>query len=301
MGRELYDTFPGARGVYEQVSKSTGIDVAALCFETDEDTLRETQNAQLALYACGLAAWAALSAHTDVRRFVAVAGHSVGEYAALAAAGVLSVEDGAKLVQIRGRLMSESGAKYPGTMAAILMMERADLEQVCAEAGGLVVVANDNCPGQLILSGEVEAVDRAVKLAADRRGKMRPMNVAGAFHSPLMRDAAAEMGRALLQFTFKDGDRAVYSNVTSERVVPSILWPDLLENQLYSPVRWTESIQHMLRDGIDTFVECGVGKVLTSFLPRIDKAAIGLRVVDQASLQEALEGIGASRSDGELE
>lgn len=289
MGKELYDTFPIARGVFEQVSSATSVDTAKLCFELDEAALRQTQNAQLALYACGVAAWAVLSSHCDLRQFVAVAGHSVGEYAALAAAGVLSVENGARLVQERGRVMDESGRRFPGTMAAVLGLEREALEAVCADTPGIVVVANDNCPGQLVISGEVSAVAEAGKLASSRGAKrVLPLNVSGAFHSPLMEQPAAEMGKALHGVPFVTGDRAVYCNVTADSVSDSTLWPGLLERQLRSPVRWTESIQNMRAAGVAAFVECGFGEVLSGLIRRIDKEAACLKVSDQASLQATL-------------
>jgi len=289
MGRELFDTFPSARGVFEQIAHATGVDTAKLCFELDEETLRQTQNAQLALYTCGVAAWAVLTEHCDVRHLTAVAGHSVGEYAALAAAEVLSVENGARLVQKRGQVMNESGVKFPGTMAAVIGMDRAALEAVCADTDGVVVVANDNCPGQLVISGEVEGVRKAGELASKRGAKrVLPLNVSGAFHSPLMEVPAREMGLALHEVPFVAGDRDVFSNVTSESIGESTEWPDLLERQLRSPVRWTESIQNMRKAGITTFVECGVGEVLSGLIRRIDKEAICLKVYDQASLQATL-------------
>lgn len=292
MGRELFDTFPIARGIFGRIEEATSVDLVKLCFELDEETLRRTQNAQLALYTCGVAAWAVLSSHCDIRKFSAVAGHSVGEYAALAAAGVVTVEDGARLVQARGKLMAESGTRHAGTMAAVLGLDRGALEEVCAETEGVVVVANDNCPGQLVISGEVEAVAQAGELATARGAKrVLPLNVSGAFHSPLMVEAAAEMGKALGQIIFEPGERAVYSNVTSEKVEEAAEWPDLLERQLRSPVRWTETVEHMRLDGITTFVECGVGEVLSGLIRRIDRDAVSLKVFDQASLQTTLAAL----------
>ena len=293
MGQDLFDTYPGARGVFERVAEATSVDTAKLCFELDEETLRQTQNAQLALYTCSVAAWAVLSSHLDLRRVIATAGHSVGEYAALTAAGVITVEAGAKMVQIRGQLMAESGRAYPGTMAAVLGLEREALEGICAQVEGVVVVANDNCPGQLVISGQVDAVAKAGELASASGAKrVLPLNVSGAFHSPLMDVPAKEMGKALAAIRFENGDRSVYGNVTSERAEDSAAWPTLLEKQLGSPVRWTESIQHMRRDGITTFVECGVGDVLSGLLRRIDKEAISLKVSDQATLQATLAALG---------
>lgn len=292
MGRALHDSRPEARSTFDSVSSATGIDVARLCFESDEETLRQTQNAQLALFTCGVAAFRSLNAHLQgVVTIDAFAGHSVGEYSGLVAAGVLSIEDGAKLVKRRGELMAEAGKERPGTMAAVLGLEREALERVCAEVDGIVVVANDNCPGQLVISGEIEAV-RLAGEAATAVGAKRvlPLNVSGAFHSPLMDESAARFADALATASFHKGGR-VYSNVTAQPIVREDRWPELLEQQLKSPVRWTESIQNMLNEDIHTFIECGGGDVLSGLLKRIDRDAQSLRVQDQESLEATVTAI----------
>jgi len=295
MGKELYDLRPESRDVFNRVAEATGVDIAKLCFETDEDTLRLTQNAQLALYTCGVAAWSCLNAHLQgVVPVDAVAGHSVGEYAALAAAEVVTIEQGAKLVQTRGQIMARAGEKQPGTMAAVLGLERLELEGVCYETPGIVVIANDNCPGQLVISGEIEAVAKAGENAVAAGAKrVLPLNVSGAFHSPLMEESAVEMRAALDAATFAPGRLRVFSNVTAQPVVQQGVWPDLLERQLKSPVRWTETIQNMVNEGVDTYIECGVGDVLTGLLKRIHREAKGLRVNSLDTLEEAVGAIRA--------
>lgn len=295
MGKELYDLRPEAQQVFERVHSATGIDIAKLCFQTDEETLRETQNAQLALYTTGVAAWACLRAHLQgVTAIDAFAGHSVGEYAALCAAEILSVEDGATLVQRRGEIMAEAGKKEPGTMAAVLGLERNQIDSVLAGVAGTVVVANDNCPGQLVISGEVNAVAKAGEaLTAAGAKRVLPLNVSGAFHSPLMEASATEMRRALEGAHFGAGSGRVFSNVTAQPVVQQGVWPDLLERQLKSPVRWTECVQNMLNEGVRTFIECGVGDVLSGLLKRIDREATGLRVNDLETLETAVAAVRA--------
>lgn len=291
MGRNLVETSADAKEVFRIVSEAVGVDMEALCFEADEETLRQTQNAQLALFTCGVAAYRALTAGLPEGVAIqATAGHSVGEYAALVAAGVVSLEDGARLVQTRGQLMARSGQLHPGTMAAVLGLDREALESVCREAEGIVVVANDNCPGQLVISGEVDAVRRAGEIAQSRGAKrVLPLNVSGAFHSPLMEEPAREMGEALRAATMLAGNGTrLYGNVTAEVVENYDEVPTLLERQLASPVRWTESIQKMSADGVDTFVECGVGEVLCGLIRRIDKTPKTMAVQDQAGLQAAL-------------
>jgi [acyl-carrier-protein] S-malonyltransferase len=286
MGRDLAENSPVASAVFDEVSQATGVDVRALCWESSEDVLRETQNAQLALFTCGVAAWKAL-----VGRFPelvrATAGHSVGEYSALIAAEALTVSEGAKLVQIRGQVMARAGQVTPGTMAAVLGLERNQLQTACDEADGVVAIANDNCPGQLVISGEREAVEEAGKRALAAGAKrVLPLNVSGAFHSPLMSEAAQEMGKALAVVRFSTPRLTIYSNVTSKPAMSPDEWPSLLERQLLFPVRWTESIQNMIGDGGATFIECGGGEVLSGLIKRIDKSVATSRVSDMASLLE---------------
>lgn len=292
MGRALYDSRPEALAVFGEVSEATGIDLAHLCFESDEGTLRETQNAQLALYTCGVAAWACLHAHLrGVLEPQAFSGHSIGEYAALAASGSVGVAEGARLVQRRGELMAQAGTQTPGTMAAVLGLDRATLANLCAAASGVVVVANDNCPGQLVISGEPQAV-QIVGEAALAAGAKRvlPLNVSGAFHSPLMNQAARMMRAALDAATFTLSGR-VYANVTAQPVVTAGRWPELLEEQLRSPVRWTETMQNMANEGIDAFVECGVGDVLGNLVKRTVPEATRLKVNDLDSLEATIAAI----------
>ncbi|CAN5457046.1 ACP S-malonyltransferase [soil metagenome] len=296
MGKSLYETFPEAKRVLDVLSSSLNVDLKALLWESDEETLRQTENAQTALYTVGQMAWAALEPRLkgDVAAF---AGHSVGEYAALAAADVFGMEEGAGLVRTRGRLMAEAGAKALGTMAAVLGLHRSLLDEACRDAEGIVVVANDNCPGQLVISGEVEAVARAGELAKAKGAKrVIPLNVSGAFHSPLMDEAAREMAVALSQVAIgtASASRKVYANVTAEPVPDVRHWPSLLERQLKSPVRWTESVQHMRRDGIDTFIECGPGNVLQGLIRKIDPEAKGLAAGEAEDLEKTILGLGVA-------
>lgn len=292
MGKDLVESFPEAVAAFDRVSAALGQDVRKLCWDLDADTLRQTENAQVALFTASVAAWEVLKARLPEGAVQAAAGHSVGEYAALAAAGVVSIEDGARLVAARGRLMSEVTG---GAMAAVIGLDREPLDAACAEAGGVVVVANDNSPGQLVISGEVEAVTKAGELATAKGAKRVIMlNVSGAFHSPLMAGPAYEMAKELSAVEFGFGNLKVYANVTAEPVAEASEWKSLLELQLQRPVRWTETIQHLVRDGAHTFIECGSGKVLTGLLKRIDKEAKGLNVGDAESLEATRLALSAS-------
>lgn len=287
MGRELCDHYPGANAVFDLVSEATGRDLRDICWNSDEDTLRRTENAQIALYTCGLAAFRALRAGAPEISISFCAGHSIGEYAALSAAGWLTAEDGARLVKKRGELMAESGRQHPGTMAAILGLDREPLEAVCASVDGIVVVANDNCPGQLVISGEVNAVRQASEKALEAGAKRAlPLNVSGGFHSPLMTEPSIEMGKSLRDVSFAPGSIPVISNVIA---APGEDWPELLEAQLRSPVRWTETMQFMVAAGVTLQLECGSGEVLGGLMKRTDKSVRSVAIQDSASLSDALE------------
>lgn len=287
MGKELYESREEARQVFDEISEATGQDVRHLCFDMPEDELRETQNAQLALFTVGLASYRSVRDFHPELQIDGMAGHSVGEYAALAAAGVLPLGAAARLVRARGQIMADAGREAPGTMAAVLGLEREALEQVCEETDGVVVVANDNCPGQLVISGGVDAVKRASELASSKGAKrVLPLNVSGAFHSPLMEGPAARMVEALEQESFQLGDATVYANVTAEPALDAERWPKMLEDQLRSPVRWTETIQNMIRDGYETFIECGPGEVLSGLIRRVSKEVKTVSVGDPSGLEK---------------
>jgi [acyl-carrier-protein] S-malonyltransferase len=286
MGKELFETRPEAKEVFRQVEEATGVDTQTLCFDMDEDLLRQTQNAQLALYTVGVSAYRCLYAHfRGIVTIGAFSGHSVGEYAALAASESVSVAEGARLVQERGRLMSRAPE---GTMAAVLGMNLSELDAICHSTPGTVVIANDNCPGQLVISGELESVRFACERAMERGAKrVLPLNVSGAFHSPLMETSAEEFAEFLKPFIFQGGGR-VFSNVLAQPVVQPGRWPDLLSQQLRSRVRWTETIENMLNEGVTTFIECGVGDVLSGLIKRISKETKTYRVQDTNSLEATI-------------
>lgn len=289
MGKALFDAGGSAREVFETVSSALGFDVAELCFASDEETLRQTQNAQVALYTVGLAAYRSLLETAPDLPIKAAAGHSVGEYAALAAAGVFDVAEGAKLVRARGETMAEAGKARPGTMAAVLGLDREVVEKACSEVDGVCVLANDNCPGQLVISGDVSAVAKAGEVLKELGAKrVLPLNVSGAFHSPLMEESSKVMAGHLANASIGEAAFPVYSNVTSE---PGSGWSNLLEEQLRSPVRWAETVQHMTRDGVTTFIECGHGAVLTGLLKRIAPDCTGLTVSDPAQVQAAIDAV----------
>jgi [acyl-carrier-protein] S-malonyltransferase len=297
MGHGLFVSREAARRVFERVSDATGTDTELLCFHTDEATLRRTENAQLALFTCGMAAWECLKEDWPGTP-AAFAGHSVGEYAALCAAGAIGIEACARTVKARGQIMAAAGKKAPGTMAAVLGMGAAELARLCEEVRdhGVCVVANLNGPGQVVVSGDVDAVHALSALATERGAKrVVPINVSGAFHSPLMDGPSQDFEERLDPADFAGPMTApVYSNTTAEPVSEGPAWPSLLVRQLRSPVRWTEVMERMGADGVDTFVECGVGEVLCGLAKRILPEARTAKVVDPATLECAVVLLGGA-------
>lgn len=266
MGKEVYEASSASREVFENVAQTLGFDVSKLCFESDEETLRATNNAQIALFTVGVASYAASEQVADV-----FAGHSIGEYAALVCSKTLSLEDGARLVRKRGELMASAGDLTPGTMAAVLGLEIPVISETLATVDGVVVVANDNCPGQTVISGAVDAVAAAIPLLQEAGAKrVLPLNVSGAFHSPLMTEPSQQMAQALADAVFQKG-KPVYANVTTKPVADPSEWRSILEQQLRDQVRWTDSVRNMITDGVTEFIEFGPGEVLCGMLKRIDK------------------------------
>jgi [acyl-carrier-protein] S-malonyltransferase len=251
----------------------------------------------MALYTCGVAAYRCLVAAKPNVAVKYLAGHSIGEYAALASAEIVSVEDGARAVQKRGQVMAESGRIRLGGMAAIIGLDRDALEAVCkaaSTANEVVVIANDNCPGQLVISGDKVAVDRACALATEKGAKRAlPLNVSGAFHSPLMEEPAKQMVEVLSKIEFKAAKPglAVVNNVTAEPISGPEGWAERLVAQLRNPVRWTESVQRMVADGVTTFIECGGGEVLGGLIRRTYKEAVCLKVGDSQTLEQTVSAL----------
>ena len=293
MGRDFYEKFPAARSVFEQANEILGFDLRALCFAGPEEALRETENAQSALYVTSVAAWMCLTTTSAVEP-EAVAGHSVGEYAALVAAGVLDFADGLRLVRKRGELMRDAAKRSPGTMAAILGFEADAVKAIVAETrdsgAGLVAVANYNGGGQIVISGEVGAVGAAGELAKARGAKrVIPLNVSGAFHSPLMVTAGDALAHILLETAWRKPLIPVVSNVSADYITMPDELTGGLTRQISGSVLWEQSMQKLLADGFDTFVELGSGDLLSNLMKRIDKSVRILSVQDADSLDAACE------------
>lgn len=293
MGADLFAGSQEARSLYERADDMTGFSLSKLCFEGPEEELRQTINTQPALYVTSCAALAALQSRVELKPF-AVAGHSVGEYAALYAAGAMEFETGLRLVRRRAELMQQTAEARPGAMAAVLGLEADDVRAACeaarAETGGVVQVANYNSPGQIVISGEAAAVERAGELAKERGAKrVIVLPVSGGFHSALMASAGDALYPSLREALFKNTRVPVVTNVNAEYTKSGVDFAPLLTMQVSGSVRWEESMRRLLSDCVSVFIELGVGDVLSGLMKRIDKSARTLSVQDVASLAQAAD------------
>jgi [acyl-carrier-protein] S-malonyltransferase len=286
MGRDLYDNVKSARSIFEQADNVLGISISKLCFEGPEEELRQTINAQPALvtaaFACLEAARELSGKNLPAPAFLA--GHSLGEYTALAVAGVFDFATAVKLARERGRLMQEAGRKQAGSMAAILGLDEAKLAEVCRQSD--TVMANLNSPGQIVISGAAANVSKAMAMAtAAGASRAIALQVSGAFHSPLMQPAVEGMTKYLGAAQFKNPAIPVISNTTATPMSTIAEVKTELHNQLTSPVQWQHSIEYMVNKGVSTFIEIGPGKVLTGLIKRISKEARLINIGDLASIK----------------
>jgi len=291
MGRDLVEAFPAAADVFRQAGEILGFDLAAVCFEGPEDKLRETRFTQVAILTHSVAVLRAIEG--KAARPAYVAGHSVGEYAALVAAGALAFEDALKLVRARAEAMHAAAIANPGAMAALVGLPEDKLDGLLREgaSSGVVRAANYNSPVQVVVSGEAGAVDAVIK-AAPSFGAKRAirLNVSGAFHSPLMASAEAALSGALASARFARAAVPVVSNVTAEAVSEPGEIAGLLKRQLTSPVRWRQSVELMAGEGVGLFVEVGPGNVLAGLVKRIAPAAECVSLSDAGSVEAFLQG-----------
>ena len=293
MGAAFAQEYPIARAVFDEADAVAGQALSTLCFHGPAAALKQTENTQLAILTCSVATLRMLNHLGVVPK--AVAGHSLGEYSALVAAGALAFSDALTLVRARAQAMAEAGEKQKGTMAAILGMEAERLQQLCEKAGGVVNIANYNCPGQLVISGEVDAVNRVVELASAEIGarRCRPLPVSGAFHSPLMEPAQQKFDSVLKRVKLHPPKRDVVMNVTGELASDAAEIQRLLFQQITAPVQWEKSLQTLAESGISHFVEVGPGKVLSGLVNRTLRGSVAVNVEDAPSLESALEKIPA--------
>ncbi len=295
MGRDLYDNFDSAKAVFEQADETLGFSLSRLCFEGPEDELCQTINTQPAIVTVSFACLRAIHEVDDNNTLPPasfVAGHSLGEYTALAAAGVLDFADTVYLARERGRLMHEAALERPGGMAAIIGLDRASLEVVCVESG--TQIANINCPGQLVISGATENLTQAMDLAK-ARGAYRtvPLQVSGAFHTPLMQSAVEGMSEVIASLSFQEPVIPIIGNTTARPLTTAELIKEELLRQLCNCVQWQRSIEYMTNDGVSTFIEIGPGRVLAGLIKRISKNVKTRNIGDVSAINNMAQLPGA--------
>lgn len=287
MGYDLYQTYPSARKVFERADEVLDFPISRLCFEGPEEELRRTINAQPAIMTVSLACLAAVGETELDCRFGAplyMAGHSLGEYTALAAAGAVSLSQALQLVRERGRLMEEAAQHQRGGMVAVLGLSGKAVRQVCKRTG--TQVANINCPGQVVISGEEQAMAAALALIQEMEGKARTLDVSGAFHSSLMRRAMRRLIRILAALRLKRPRVPIVANTTARPLYSPGEVRAELGQQLCRCVQWQKSVEYMADSGVDTFVEIGPGQTLTSLIRRIKPEATALSLQDVPSIEE---------------
>jgi [acyl-carrier-protein] S-malonyltransferase len=288
MGKDFYDNNLTAKELFDKADDILKTSIKKICFEGPEEELKKTENTQPAIllhsYICyKLLEEAGIKAE-------AYGGFSLGEYSALTACGVIKIEDALNLVRQRGLIIENAYPAGKGGMGAILGLEDSVVEDICNQVGGVVVAANYNCPGQLVISGEKEAVEKACDIAEEKGAKRTViLNVSGPFHSPLLKDGAEKLKLEIDKIGLGSlNGKKVISNTTADYHTDAQLKETLLKH-MYSPVRWNKSIQKLISDGFDTFIELGPGRVLTGFMRSIDKTKTALNVADMDSLKKTIE------------
>jgi [acyl-carrier-protein] S-malonyltransferase len=292
MGRDLAEAYPLAQSLMDQANSVLEMDLSAVCLQGPEADLTRTENAQPGIYLVSWIALALLRQRVPGLDFQATAGLSLGEFTALAAADVLSFEEGLRVVRARGRFMHEACEQTRGGMAALIGLDEAATREVCAATG--VTLANLNCPGQIVISGELERIPAAVE-AAKARGarKAIPLTVAGAYHSPLMQSAQPKLAAALAALTLNPPRVPVIANVTARPHGTPAEIRSLLVDQVTHTVRWEESLRCLLNDGFTRFIELGPGTALSGFMKRVDKSVQVLNVADAPSLEATVAALTA--------
>lgn len=291
MGQDLADRHPVVAEAFDEAERLTGVPLRRLCFEGPAEELQQTRHAQLALLTVSTGIARLLHAHGVRPAFAA--GHSLGEYSALVEADALPFADAVRLVERRGALMAEAGARQPGTMAAILGLDGDTLAKVCKATPAVVAVANFNSPDQIVISGTPEGVAAASEAALAAGAKRAiPLNVSGAFHSPLMTEPAKGFKPVLESATYATPDITVVANLDALPYQSGDEIPRKLAAQLDHPVRWSQTVQALLDAGVTTFVEVGAGRVLSGLVKKVRRDATTLNVEDQASLEKTLAALG---------
>jgi [acyl-carrier-protein] S-malonyltransferase len=292
MGKDLAESFPAAKAWFDRANAALGYDLTKICFNGPEAELTKTENAQPGILLVSWVALQSLKERVPALEFQAAAGLSLGEFTALTAAGVMSFEDGLRVVRQRGRFMQEACEATRGGMAAVIGLAEGPTREVCAQAG--VVLANLNCPGQIVISGEADKIAQACELAKAKGARRAlPLAVAGAYHSPLMAGAQPKLQAELASVTLHPAAVTVVSNVTAQPHQGADAIRSRLVEQVTASVRWEASMRYLLAQGFTRFIELGPGTALSGFMKRIEKSAQMLNVADVVSLESTVKALGA--------
>lgn len=296
MGADFAREYTVAHDTFGQADNILGFDLSRICFNGPRDQLDQTKFTQPALYVCSMAIWRTLQQLRPVAQPAWLAGHSLGEFSALTAAGALRFDDGLRLVHARGRFMQRAGALNPGAMAALLALDIAQVESLCVQVSaaskGTVVLANDNCPGQAVVSGDTDAVERLIEraIAAGARRAVK-LSVSVAAHSPLMEGASEDFQEIVHSTEFSPPKAPVVGNVLAQPLESAADIQTELDQQLTQSVRWTESMRALIAEGADTFIEIGSGNVLTGLMRRIDRTTKRVSLNTVEALDAFLESL----------
>jgi [acyl-carrier-protein] S-malonyltransferase len=296
MGSDLAENFPSARKVFEEADEALGFYISEMCFRGTAEELQLTENTQPAILTVSVAAWRALAAE-GFQQPDYVAGHSLGEYSALVAAGSLSLADAVRTVRARGRYMQEAAPVGSGAMAAVMGADLGTVMEVCNEAqeGGVCMPANINSPNQIVIAGDAAAVDRAINLLKERGAKRAiKLNVSAPFHCALMNPAQERLAADLERIEFQPLRVPLVTNVDASAITGGEEARDALRRQVSSPVRWQETVELLIQEGVETFVEVGPGKVLSGLVRQTTRSARCLNVEDAASLSRTREALSAA-------
>ncbi len=286
MAKELCGKYPAAKAVFDTANKVLGYDIAKIAFEGPEEELNKTANSQPAIMACSLAAFEAAKAEGIT--FDGVAGHSLGEYAAMVAAGVVTLEDGFRLIKARAQAMQKAAEANSGSMYAVIGLPAEEVEKVCEEIDGYVVPVNYNSAVQTVIAGETSACEKAAEIFTGIKKKAIKLNVASAFHSQLMQSAADEFIEAAKTVEFRPAEVEFYSNVLGTKLEDFSDMPQLLAKHIVSPVKFTSELAEMEKAGYENFIELGPNKVLTGLVKKTLKGKNAVNIENEATLEKAL-------------
>jgi len=287
MAKELCEKYEGAKQIFATANEILGYDLAEITFNGPEEELNKTINSQPAIMACSLCALEAVKA--EGIEFDGVAGHSLGEYAAMVASGVLSLEDGFRVIKARAEAMQKAAESNKGAMCAVIGLPAEEIEQTCAEVDGYVIPVNYNSTVQTVIAGEVEAVDKAIELFAEKKARCMKLNVASAFHSKLMQSAADEFYEKIKDVQFNEPSVEFYSNVLGGKLEDFSDMPTLLAKHIVSPVKFTSELAQMNDSGYENFIELGPNKVLTGLVKKTLKDKTALNIENLKTLTKATE------------